>query len=123
VMGHSTESTDGRGKQNFPIALASNEILRGRTLFASPIGSARVFRRFAVFSDHRANVNPVSPSNWTLLCLSKVLTRIRDEREVRGRYAARLSSVRTASSQDRWTWFNEKYLLAEYPATVRAGLR
>lgn len=38
---------------------------------------------FAVFLDHRANVDPVSPLDWTLLCLSKVLTGIRDEREVR----------------------------------------
>lgn len=68
------------GRENFRIALASDEILRRRTLLARPAGPRAYF---AVFSDHRANVDPVSPSDWTLLCLSKVLTGIRDEREVR----------------------------------------
>lgn len=38
---------------------------------------------FVLFSDWRANVDPVSALDWTLLALPKLLTRIRDEREVR----------------------------------------
>lgn len=69
-----------RGRRNFRIALASDEILRRRTLLVRLTGPRAYF---AVFSDHRANVDLVSPSDWTLFCLSKVLTGIRDEREVR----------------------------------------
>ena len=75
-MGHSAD----RGRRNFRIALASDEILWRRTLLVRLTGPRAYF---AVFSDHRANVDLVSPSDWTLLCLSKVLTGIRDEREVR----------------------------------------